>query len=82
MEVIIDNATLRRHRSCKGAYTDLEWDEERQAIVIKDWDATVKRLLTTPDGIEKLKWSVRHKIVPMTDIELTAILKEHGVSND
>ena len=78
MEVVIDNATLRRHRSCRGAYTDPEWDAERQALVIKDWDATVKRLLSSKEGREKLEWRVSHGLVPMTKIELAAAKKEYG----
>jgi len=81
MRVVLDNATLRRHRSCRAAYTSPEWNAELQALVYEDWDATVERLLKKPEGLEQIEWFVNHKLVPMTSDELAALKKARGVSN-
>lgn len=83
MRVVITNAQLRKYRSCKGAYTNPEWDPkegEAGALVFVDWDASVKELLSTPKGIARLEWYVLHKLVPMTADELVAAKAAHGVS--
>jgi hypothetical protein len=80
VRVVIDNATLRRHRSCKGAYTNREWDAEAQALIFPDWEASVTELLSTPKGIRRLEWYVTHKLVPMTMEEFIAA--KAGVSNE
>lgn len=82
MRVVIDNATLRKHRSCKGVYTRKEWDPKLQAIVYPDWDASVEELLSTPLGLERLEWYVTHKLVPMTMTEFVAAKAARGVSNE
>jgi hypothetical protein len=79
VRVVIDNATLRRHRSCKGAYTNREWDAEAQALIFPDWEASVTELLSTPKGRDRLEWYVHHKLVPMTKDEFIAA--RAGVSN-
>lgn len=78
MRVVIDNAALRKNRSCKGAYTNREWDPELQALVFPDWDASIKELLSTPKGLARLEWYVRHNLVPMTMTEF--ITAKSGVS--
>ena len=79
MRVVIPNATLRRHRSCRAAYSSPEWDEKEQALVYSDWDKTVERHLAMgQDGIERLEWLVRHELVPMTVDEFAAL--KAGVS--
>ena len=85
MRVVIDNRALRRNRSCKGAYTNKEWDPkegEAGALVFPDWDASVKELLSTRKGVARLDWYVLHKLVPMTDDELIAAKAAHGAPND
>jgi hypothetical protein len=80
VRVVIDNAALRRNRSCKGAYTSPEWDESAQALVYSDWDATVKRLLDKGQlGADELEWFIHHKLVPMTMAEFIAAKAAHGV---
>lgn len=79
MKVVIDNATLRWHRSCRATYTSPEWDAKLQALVYSDWDKTVARLLAKgQDGIDQLEWFVNHKLVPMTAEQLAKIKKEHS----
>jgi len=87
-EVIIDKATLKRHRACRAAYTSPEWDSVREALVYKDWDATVQRHLEmgfdangVHIGLFRLEWFVNHGLVPMTREELRALKKSHGGSN-
>ena len=76
--VVIDNATLRHHRSCRGAYTSPEWSEKEQALIYADWDKTVTRLLKKPGGIDQIEWFVNHKLVPMTKDQFDALKKEHS----
>lgn len=77
--IVIDKATLKRHRACRDAYTSPEWDEKLQALVFADWDKTVARLLAKgPKGLEQLEWWVNHKLVPMTAEQFAAIKKEHS----
>jgi hypothetical protein len=80
VRVVIDNATLRRHRSCKGAYTNREWDADAQALIFSDWAASVTELLSTPKGLARLEWYVHHGLVPMTKDEF--ISAKSGVSNE
>jgi hypothetical protein len=80
VRVVITNEQLRRNRSCKGAYTNPEWDPKENALVFADWDSSVKELLSTPKGIARLDWYVLHKLVPMTADELVAAKTAHGVS--
>lgn len=81
MRVVIDNATLRRHRSCKGAYTNPEWDAEAQALIFPDWEASVEQLLSDPKGLARLEWYVSQRLVPMTMSEfLTAKAARGGPS--
>jgi hypothetical protein len=75
MRVVIDKATLKRHRACNGSWDpdgaiiSPEWDAEQQALVYEDWSATAKRLLSSPAGTIQLEWLVAHKLVPMTVTE-------------
>ena len=75
MRIVIDKATLKRHRACNRSWgTDdsivsPEWDAELQALVYEDWSATAKRLLSSPAGAIQLKWLVEHELVPMTATE-------------
>lgn len=79
VRVVIDNATLRLHRSCRAAYTSPEWDAKEQALVYADWDKTVERHIAMgQEGLDRLQWFVSHKLVPMTQEELDLIKKEHG----
>jgi hypothetical protein len=79
MRVVIDNKELRRNRSCRGTYTNKEWDPAEQALVFPDWEASVKELLSTPEGLIRLDWYVRHNLVPMTMSEFIAAKIAHGV---
>lgn len=72
MRVVIDNATLRKYRSCKGAYTNREWDPELQALVFPDWEASVKELMATTKGQARLEWYISNGLVPMTMAEFIA----------
>lgn len=80
MRVVIDNAALRRNRSCKGAYTNPEWDEKEQALVFHDWAKSVEELLSTPRGLARLEWYVTHNLVPMTMAEFIAAKAARGVT--
>jgi hypothetical protein len=82
MRVVIDNAALRKARSCKGAYTNREWDPALQALVFPDWDASVKELLSTPKGRARLEWYARHNLVPMTLDQFIAAKAALGVSDE
>jgi hypothetical protein len=81
VRVVIDNATLRRHRSCRAVYTSPEWDVGLQSLVYSDWDKTVERHIAMgQDGLDRLEWLVNHKLVPMTADELNSIKKARGFS--
>jgi hypothetical protein len=82
VRVVIDNAALRRHRSCKGAYTSPYWDEREQALVYEDWASAVKFFLETADGTARLQWLAKHKLVPMTMDEFIAARAARGASNE
>jgi hypothetical protein len=84
VRVVIDNATLRRHRSCRNVYTSPFWDAKEQALVFPDWEDAVKNyfLPMGAEGLFRLEWHVTHKLVPMTEDELAALKKAHGGSND
>jgi hypothetical protein len=76
MRVVISNATLRQHRSCGGVYTSPYWDAAENALVYPDWDAAVKNyFMVISDGLERLEWQVRHKLVPTTPEEFVALKK-------
>ena len=78
-KVVIDNATLRHHRSCRAVYTSPEWDAKLQALVYPDWDKTVARHVAMgKDGFDRLEWLVNHKLVPMTKEQFDALKKEHS----
>ena len=75
MCIVIDKATLKRHRACNrswdpgGGIVSPEWDAELQALVYEDWSATAERLLSSPAGVVQLRWLVDHELVPMTVAE-------------
>jgi hypothetical protein len=71
MRVRIDKAVLKRHRACTAAYTSVEWDEAQQALIYNDWEASIARLLSSPEGVKQLEWLVAHKLVPMTEAEFS-----------
>ena len=73
MQVIITKAQLEANRACKAYLTSPEWNGE--ALVYSDWDATVKRLLTTRSGTVYLDYLVAHGLVPMTKDEFVALKK-------
>jgi hypothetical protein len=76
MRVVIDNATLRRHRSCSGVYTSPYWNKAEQSLVFPDWDDAVKNyFMVISDGMDRLEWHVRHGLVPTTPEEF-AVLKK------
>jgi len=81
MEVVIEKATLKRHRACTAAYTSPEWDEKRQALVYT-WPTSAHRLLATIEGTDQLEWLVRHKLVPMTPEEFETAKSARGGSNE
>ena len=77
--VVIDNETLRRHRSCRAVYASPEWDAKLQALVYSDWDKTVERHIKMgAPGFDRLEWLVNHKLVPMTKEQFDALKKEHS----
>jgi hypothetical protein len=78
MRVVLDKATLKRHRACRAAYSSPEWDAKLQVLVYEDWDATVERLLSKPEGLEQIEWFVNHKLVPMTSDEFAALKNTQG----
>ena len=80
MKVVIDKDTLKRHRACRAAYSSPEWDEEKQALIYSDWNATISRLLARPGGLDMIEWFVNHKLVPMTEAEFEMLKKKHGGS--
>lgn len=65
MRVVIDQATLKRHRSCDVTVSP-NWDTEHKSLVYEDWDKAVKNFLSTADGTSRLEWLVRHELVPMS----------------
>ena len=79
MRVVIPNETLRRHRSCRMVYTSPFWSEVENALVFPDWDDAVKNyFMVLSDGLERLEWHVRHKLVPTTAEEFDALKKAHA----
>lgn len=78
--VIIPEATLKRHRACRGRFDSPWWDAEQQALVYENWDQAVTQFLSTEDGTERLEWLVGHGLVPMTKEEFaTAKAGTHAV---
>ena len=80
MRVVIKKETLKLRRACDAAYTSPEWDETLQALVYSDFDKTVKRLMSTPEGVKHLAWHVHHKHVPMTQVQFESLKKKAGIS--
>lgn len=80
MRVVIKLSELRAHNPCGAFHLDSpEWDEQEQALVYPDWDATVARHLAMgPTGVVRLEWLVARKLVPMTTAQLAAARKAHA----
>jgi hypothetical protein len=75
-EVVITKDQLEAGGPCQPFHLKSpEWDEEREALVYEDWEATVKRLSSTKDGLTQLGWLVAHNLVPMTRLEFRAVRK-------
>lgn len=73
MEVIVTKDQLRG--TCGVHINSPEWNSEQEALVYRDWDATVTRLLSTREGTAHLDALVAKKIVPMTKDEFIAARK-------
>ena len=78
MQVVIPEATLKRHRACRGRFTSPWWDAKEQALVYGDWDEAVRQFLSSKDGTERLEWLVAHELVPMTKSEFHAAKTARG----
>ena len=78
MQVVIPESELRRHRSCRAYTSNPAWDPKEKALVFVDWDLAVKWYLSSPGGLEKLEWHIRHGLVPMTKEEFAAAKSAHG----
>ena len=73
MQVVVTRAQLDEHKACPRYATSPNWNGE--ALVYPDWDQAVDRLLSTPDGIDRLGWLVVHELVPMSRSEFIAARK-------
>lgn len=70
-EVIITKDQIEKSGPCAPFHLESpEWDAERNALVYKDWEATVKRLSASEKGRTQLSWLVARNFVPMTRLEL------------
>lgn len=82
MRVVIDKATLKRHRACVAAYTSPEWDEATQSLVYADLHRSIRRLLAMgPDGVKHLRWLAGHKLIPIPKDALEAQITVHERSS-
>ena len=82
MAVTVKKADLDAKKPCAPWYLESpEWDAGQEALVYKDFDATVRRLTTTNTGRERLKWLVRNALVPMTSDELKAKIADRRAEN-
>jgi hypothetical protein len=71
--VAITKADLDAKKPCAPWYLDSpEWDEDQEALVYKDFDATVDRLMATDAGRDRLRWLIRNALVPMKSNEFKA----------
>lgn len=77
MEVVVTKDQLEKASACRVYLESPEWDKERQALVYPDWEATVKRLLSTRAGMSYLSFLVTYGLVPMTKEQLKAAKKEN-----
>ena len=80
MRVVIPNATLRQHRSCRAVYTSPYWDAAENALVFPDWEKVVTDYFVPmgQEGLDRLEWHVNHKLVPTTLEEFAALKKAHA----
>ncbi len=69
MQVVIPISSLKKHQACLVYLQSPEWNAEREALVYDDWNATVDRLMSTPNGRVWLGWLVGKRLVPMTVAE-------------
>jgi hypothetical protein len=80
--VTLKKADLDAKKPCAPWYLESpEWDKTQEALVYKDFDATVRRLLASNTGRERLKWLVRHALVPMKPEELKARIASRRAEN-
>lgn len=71
MQVVITKAQLEAVPACQAYLKSPEWNGE--ALVYADWNATVKRLLSSGYGITYLGFLVKNKLVPLTVNEFRAL---------
>lgn len=64
--VTITEDQLKSAKACDAYLTSPEWDEKKRALVYKDFDATVKRLNSSPFGQRYLGFLISKKLVPLT----------------
>lgn len=76
-QVIITKDQIEKGGPCAPFHLESpEWDEEQQALVYKDWEATAKRLSATKEGLTQLAWLVGRNLVPMDRLELRKVRKD------
>lgn len=74
MQVVITIARLKGSNACSVYLDSPEWDNEQQALVYTDWEASVARLLSTRAGTAHLSFLVSRELVPMTREEFKTVL--------
>lgn len=75
VQVVISKNKLEQLGACKAYLTSPEWNGE--ALVYSDWDATVKRLMSTGPGVTYLGFLVAKELVPMTKEEFARTRAAH-----
>lgn len=84
--IIISKKELETARSC-GVHVDNPfWDAQEQALVFRDWPAALEWYLSdaAPNGVQRLRWLVANRFVPMTRAEVKELIKARaaGGHND
>lgn len=76
-QVVITKDQLESGGPCEPFHLKSpEWDEEREALVYEDWEATAKRLSSTPGGLSQLAWLVSRGLVPMSRVQFRAVRRD------
>lgn len=66
MQVVISKNQLEAVKACPVYLDSPEWDQEQNALVYADWEASAARLLSTRSGTSYLQFLVSRELVPMT----------------
>jgi hypothetical protein len=80
MQVVIPKEKLEALKACDAYIKSPEWNGE--ALVYSDWDATVRRLMSTGPGITFLGYLVKNELVPMTKEEFRQARVTHIFKNE